>query len=98
MGVYTVPFRENHCHGPVQCYGASDRVALGGYPPRAPTDPYVLALEHTVPQIMGSLQAGTPACTLSWRQIASVAIHSCLVDTIAEFRCIRRVSQERSML
>ena len=42
---------------------SSDRVALGGYPPRAPTDPYVLALEHTVPQIMGSLQASNPACT-----------------------------------
>ena len=27
------------------------RVALGGYPPRAPTDPYVLALEHTVLQV-----------------------------------------------
>jgi hypothetical protein len=31
---------------------AQDRVALGRYRPRAPTDPYVLALEHTVPQIM----------------------------------------------
>ena len=29
---------------------ASDRVALGGFPPRALADPYVLALEHTVPQ------------------------------------------------
>ena len=27
------------------------RVTLGGFPPRVPTDPYVLALEHTVPQI-----------------------------------------------
>src|SRR5258707_157694 len=27
------------------------RVASGGCPPEAPTDPYVLALEHTVPQI-----------------------------------------------
>ena len=31
---------------------ASDRVALGRYRPRAPTDPYVLTLEHTVLQIM----------------------------------------------
>jgi len=31
------------------------RVALGGCPPRAPTDPYVDALDHTVPQGMGSL-------------------------------------------
>jgi hypothetical protein len=28
------------------------RVAQGGCPPRAPTDPYVRALTHTVPQIM----------------------------------------------
>jgi len=34
-----------------------DRVALGRCQPRAPTDPYVLALEHTVLQIMGSLRA-----------------------------------------
>ena len=33
------------------CFGLiRDRVALGGFPPRALTDPYVLALEHTVPQ------------------------------------------------
>ena len=31
------------------------RVAQGGCPPRAPTDPYVHALAHTVPQIMVSL-------------------------------------------
>lgn len=33
-----------------------DRVASGRYRPEAPTDPYVLALEHTVLQIMGSLR------------------------------------------
>lgn len=33
-----------------------DRVALGRCRPRAPTDPYVLALEHTVLQIMASLR------------------------------------------
>ena len=33
-----------------------DRVALGRYQPRAPTDPYVPALEHTVPQITVSLR------------------------------------------
>ena len=31
----------------------SVRVTLGGYPPRVPTDPYVHALEHTVPQMEG---------------------------------------------
>ena len=35
----------------------NDRVALGRYLPRAPTDPYVPALEHTVPLIMDSLRA-----------------------------------------
>src|SRR6516162_3164514 len=35
---------------------ASDRVAPGRYLPGAPTDPYMLALEHTVPQITGSLR------------------------------------------
>lgn len=33
-----------------------DRVAQGGYPPWAPTDPYGHALVHTVPQTMGSLR------------------------------------------
>ena len=36
---------------------ASDRVASGRCRPEAPTDPYVLTLEHTVPQIRGSLRA-----------------------------------------
>lgn len=36
---------------------ASDQVAPGRYLPGAPTDPYVLALEHTVRQIMGWLRA-----------------------------------------
>ena len=35
---------------------AQDWVALGRYRPRAPTDPYVLALEHTVLQLMASLR------------------------------------------
>ena len=38
---------------------APDRVASGRYRPEAPTDPYVLALEHTVLQIMSSLPFGT---------------------------------------
>ena len=33
-----------------------DRVAPGRYLPGAPTDPYVPALEHTVPQVMDSLR------------------------------------------
>src|SRR5262245_25849226 len=40
--------------------GASDRVASGRYRPEAPTDPYVLALEHTVLQITGSLHVCKP--------------------------------------
>ena len=39
---------------------ASGRVALGGCPPRAPTDPYVLTLEHTVPQPTDSPSAKVP--------------------------------------
>jgi len=35
---------------------SEDQVALGDRSPRAPTDPYVPALEHTVPQIMVSLR------------------------------------------
>jgi len=37
-------------------FNASDRVALGRCRPEAPTDPYVLALEHTVLQIMSLLR------------------------------------------
>ena len=44
---------------PSQFETAPDRVASGRYRPEAPTDPYVLALEHTVLQIMGSLPSGT---------------------------------------
>jgi|GEM_PF-3436808 len=35
------------------------RVASGHCRPEAPTDPYALALEHSVPQVMGSLPSGT---------------------------------------
>ena len=35
-------------------FDAPGRVGLGGRPPRPPTDPYVLALEHTVPLMMDS--------------------------------------------
>ena len=35
----------------------ADRGAVGLYRPTASTDPYVPALEHTVPQIMDSLRA-----------------------------------------
>ena len=39
---------------------ASGRVAPGGCPPRAPTDPYMLTLEHTVPQPTDSPPAKGP--------------------------------------
>jgi hypothetical protein len=39
------------------CWGTQYyRVALGRYRPRAPTDPYVRALAHTVPRITDSLR------------------------------------------
>jgi len=41
-----------------------NRVAQGSCLPRAPTDPYVHALVHTVPQIMGSLRAAVDSAWL----------------------------------
>jgi len=49
------------------------RVALGGYPPRAPTDPYVDTLDHTVPQVTPSLcrdlasVVADPLSAIHWR-------------------------------
>ena len=56
----------HHFHGKPLCPVATSdgkdcRVALGGCPPRAPTDPYGLALEHTVPRIMGLLRERKPS-------------------------------------
>jgi len=47
-------------------------VALGGYPPKAPTDPDVLTLEHPVPQVTPSLRrrhdaAANPSLAIRWR-------------------------------
>jgi hypothetical protein len=47
-------------------------VALGGCPPRAPTDPYLDALDHTVPQVTPSLHprhdaAANPSIAIRWR-------------------------------
>ena len=47
-------------------------MALGGYPPRAPTDPYVGTLGHTVPQVTPSLRqrhnaAANPSLAIRWR-------------------------------
>jgi hypothetical protein len=56
-------------------------VALGSCLPRAPTDPYVRALAHTAPQIVGSLPVS--------------AIRLCFVDTLSKARCLRRISQRR---
>jgi len=50
--VQSVVFTVARC---AQTQAAEDRVALGDCSPRAPTDPYVRALPHTVPRIMGSL-------------------------------------------
>ena len=48
--------RRNTCRATVHYPDlVAGRVALGGFPPRAPTDPYVDTLDHTVPQVMGSL-------------------------------------------
>src|SRR5262245_18816450 len=50
---------------------ASDRVALGRCRPRAPTDPYVLALEHTVLQITGSLHGCKPNARCARRPVGN---------------------------
>jgi len=47
-----------------------DRVAQGGYPPWAPTDPYGHALVHTVPQTMGSLRATVDNTRIGKRETA----------------------------
>src|SRR5262249_38448417 len=49
----------------------SDRVASGRYRPEAPTDPYVLALEHTVLQITGSLRVCKPNALYAHRPAGS---------------------------
>jgi hypothetical protein len=43
------------CTGRRAALAGSGRVALGGCPPRAPTDPYVVTLDHTVPRVTRSL-------------------------------------------
>jgi len=55
---------KNYADGDPQTWSSSvlypntnlDRVAPGRYLPGAPTEPYVPALRHTVPQIMASLR------------------------------------------
>ena len=60
-----VPLRQKHASISGRC-----RVALGGCPPRAPTDPDVPALEHPVPQVTPSLRHNlasavtNPYCTI----------------------------------
>ncbi len=78
----------------------SGRVALGSCPPRAPTDPDVLALEHPVPRAMGSLPDGrvnaVPYPELEkFSRFASSAIRCCFVDTLIESLGIRCRSQQR---
>jgi len=76
-------------------------VAPGRFRPGAPTDPYVRTLAHTVPLIMDSLRVVKHAPSVEKisevsGRFANAAIRSCFVDTITEFRCIRRVAQKRS--
>ena len=40
------------------------RVAIGGYPPKAPTDPYVRALTHTAPRYERFATLGRPSALL----------------------------------
>lgn len=62
----------------VRCSGhIDDRVALGRCRPEAPTDPYLLALEHTVPQIMVSLLYGKPNEQCARGQVENAGAVSC---------------------
>ena len=63
---------------------AAGRVALGSYPPRAPTDPDVRTLAHPVPQPTVSPSAVVPE-----------AIRSSYGDMWFEPRCARHVSLNR---
>ena len=67
-----------------QPYRAAGRVALGSYPPRAPTDPDVRALAHPVPRPTASPSAMVPA-----------AIRSSYGDMLIEPRSVRHVSLDR---
>ena len=62
-----IPFKINHLTKEEE-----GRVAMGGYPPMAPTDPDVLTLEHPVPQVTPSLRrrhdaAANPSLAIRWR-------------------------------
>src|SRR5262249_9369587 len=61
--LYRVFYSPNIQNVPVipASYIYDGRVAPGGDPPRAPTDPYVHTLMHTVPPIMGSQRERTPS-------------------------------------
>ncbi len=63
---------------------APGRVALGSYPPRAPTDPDVRTLTHPVPQPTASPSAMVPA-----------ALRSSYGDMLLEPRCVRHVSLDQ---
>ncbi len=66
------------------------RVALGGYPPRAPTDPYVGTLGHTVPRVTPSLRQRHDTATNP-----SSAIRRRFGNTLREFNASKRVSRRR---
>jgi len=66
------------------------RVALGGYPPRAPTDPYVDTFDHTVPQVTPLLRrrpnaVANPSFAIRWRY----------GHTAREFKASQSVSRQR---
>jgi len=77
--------------------GSRGRVALGGCPPRAPTDPDMHTLEHPAPQAMASLRDGDVTYPEMEKldRLANSAIRCCFVDTLIEFPSIRRSSQQR---
>jgi hypothetical protein len=73
-----------------ECLDAEGRVAPGRCRPRAPTDPYVLALEHTVPQVTPSLRQGVYTAANP-----SFAIRWLYGNTRMRVQCLSGVARQR---
>jgi hypothetical protein len=69
---------------------------LGGYPPNAPTDPYVRALAHTVPPFMVLPHGRSRAPSVALE--ACLAIRPCCGDTLSDVDASGVVPKDGSML
>jgi putative transposase len=84
--------------------GQMGRVALSEHPPRAPADPYVLALEHTVPRPTGSPSTMVPEAIRSsygdmQENLARVPLLACpAVPVAAMMAGIKRTAGHRKRI